>query len=313
MNKLQWFPFYGRDFFFDEHVKTLTLRQQGVYLHLLWHEWEEGSLPTADRCCLFPSFSHDALDDQLSAFEFTVNAARHGTRSDTIRHDVQTVHGLCFTVSPTHADRFINARLEAIRLEQIEKINELHNRGVKAGKASARARHDQHRTNIRPTIVKHRSNIRPTQVNQSESESESESESSPDSSSPRILSSTLQSLKTPDLKSKDESKEFEQFWASYPRKTGKKAAAKAWEHATDKPLLTEILAAVTCGIRSAQWQKEHGQFIPHPATWLNQGRWEDKEMAATKQRPPIPPPKTDPIARGGWKRQYGDPKDYGYE
>ena len=112
---------------------------------------------------------------------------------------------------------------------------------------------------------------------------------------------------------KREEEEFEQFWAAYPRKTGKKDALKAWEHATDKPLLTEILAAVTCGIRSAQWQKDHGQFIPHPATWLNQGRWEDREMAPTKQRPPVPPPKTDPIARGGWKRQYGDPKDYGYE
>ena len=69
--------------------------------------------------------------------------------------------------------------------------------------------------------------------------------------------------------------EFEQFWAAFPRKTGKKDALKAWGHAEDKPPLLEILAALARGIRSAQWQKDHGQFIPYPATWLNQGRWAD--------------------------------------
>ena len=24
-----------------------------------------------------------------------------------------------------------------------------------------------------------------------------------------------------------------------------------------------------------QWQKDKGRFIPHPATWLNQERWQD--------------------------------------
>ena len=27
---------------------------------------------------------------------------------------------------------------------------------------------------------------------------------------------------------------------------------------------------------SAQWQRDNGQYIPHPATWLNQGRWDDE-------------------------------------
>ena len=69
--------------------------------------------------------------------------------------------------------------------------------------------------------------------------------------------------------------EFEQFWAAYPRKVGKKAALKAWMAATDQPPLPEILAAVGRGARSAKWQEEHGTYIPNPATWLNQGRWDD--------------------------------------
>lgn len=27
---------------------------------------------------------------------------------------------------------------------------------------------------------------------------------------------------------------------------------------------------------SDQWTQNNGQFIPHPATWLNQGRWDDE-------------------------------------
>ena len=26
--------------------------------------------------------------------------------------------------------------------------------------------------------------------------------------------------------------------------------------------------------RSDQWTKDGGQFVPHPATWLNQKRWQ---------------------------------------
>jgi hypothetical protein len=27
---------------------------------------------------------------------------------------------------------------------------------------------------------------------------------------------------------------------------------------------------------SRQWREDGGRYIPHPATWLNQGRWEDE-------------------------------------
>lgn len=68
---------------------------------------------------------------------------------------------------------------------------------------------------------------------------------------------------------------FEQFWNAYPKKVGKKAAMKAWHLAKDKPSLPDLLAALSRASQSPQWTKDHGQFIPHPATWLNQGRWSD--------------------------------------
>lgn len=80
--------------------------------------------------------------------------------------------------------------------------------------------------------------------------------------------------------------EFEQFWTQYPRKAGKKAAWKAWKAAKDKPDLARILAALERAKQSPDWTKDHGKFIPHPATWLNQGRWDDEVPVHTPTATP---------------------------
>lgn len=69
---------------------------------------------------------------------------------------------------------------------------------------------------------------------------------------------------------------FEKFWLAYPRKVGKDAARKAFaKRKPDDELLSRMLSTIEAQVRSPEWQKEGGQFIPHPSTWLNQGRWED--------------------------------------
>jgi len=69
---------------------------------------------------------------------------------------------------------------------------------------------------------------------------------------------------------------FEIFWKHYPKRVGKKAAEKAWLK-IDKPVevLKKIISALEWQTTSDQWKKEGGQFIPHPTTYLNQGRWMD--------------------------------------
>ena len=37
-----------------------------------------------------------------------------------------------------------------------------------------------------------------------------------------------------------------------------------------------MIAAVERHQASPQWQKDGGQFIPHPKTWLREGRWKDE-------------------------------------
>lgn len=72
-------------------------------------------------------------------------------------------------------------------------------------------------------------------------------------------------------------KRFKEFWDIYPRKEGKGAARKKWEQINpNAELFEKIINAVKENIeRNPQWQKQNGQFIPHPATWLNQERWDD--------------------------------------
>ena len=69
--------------------------------------------------------------------------------------------------------------------------------------------------------------------------------------------------------------DFEVFWKAYPKKVGKGAAQKSFEK-IDPSLYLAILAAIEAQKKCAQWQRDGGQYIPYPATWLNQRRWEDE-------------------------------------
>lgn len=71
--------------------------------------------------------------------------------------------------------------------------------------------------------------------------------------------------------------DFDEFWAVYPRKAGKKAAQKVWMKLKPSPMLGLIIQAdLAKRIFSAQWTKQGGQFVPHASTYLNGERWEDE-------------------------------------
>ncbi len=77
--------------------------------------------------------------------------------------------------------------------------------------------------------------------------------------------------------------DFDAFWKAYPKKIGKGAARTAWKKC--KPPIQIVLDALSVQARSDQWCKDHGQFIPNPSTWINQGRWED-ELPSSLADPP---------------------------
>jgi hypothetical protein len=57
----------------------------------------------------------------------------------------------------------------------------------------------------------------------------------------------------------------------------KQDAAKAWRKLKPDSLLrVRILSRLGQHKASAQWQRNSGEFIPHPATWLNGRRFDDE-------------------------------------
>ena len=78
------------------------------------------------------------------------------------------------------------------------------------------------------------------------------------------------------IKQNRQDERFEAWWVEYPRKVGKQATRKIWRKlAPDAALYDRIIDATKAQAHCAQWRKEGGRFIPNPATWLNQGRWDD--------------------------------------
>ena len=81
------------------------------------------------------------------------------------------------------------------------------------------------------------------------------------------------------VRPREEDPRFTQFWAAYPRHTAKAEALKAFKKIDpDDELLLKMLSAIQQQRNSSQWTRDNGQYIPHPATWLNQRRWEDEPM-----------------------------------
>lgn len=79
------------------------------------------------------------------------------------------------------------------------------------------------------------------------------------------------------------SPEFLEFWAAYPKKKSKGHAARLWIKRRLDSKVGLILAAIIEQRTWPDWLKEHGQFIPHPASWLNSEGWLNEPDT------PIPP------------------------
>ncbi len=75
------------------------------------------------------------------------------------------------------------------------------------------------------------------------------------------------------------------FWKVYPRKEGKGACEKWWlQNKPDDVLLDTMLAKIERAKKTRQWQRDEGQYVPMPLTWLNQKRWEDDYPSPAKQQ-----------------------------
>ena len=82
------------------------------------------------------------------------------------------------------------------------------------------------------------------------------------------------------FKSKRQEQLFDEFWAQYPKKRSKGQAEKTWvKLKPDEQLFKAILDGLERAKTSVEWQKDGGQYIPYPSSWLNAKGWEDEYTA----------------------------------
>jgi hypothetical protein len=82
---------------------------------------------------------------------------------------------------------------------------------------------------------------------------------------------------------------FDDFWSKYPRKVAKKTAMQSF---AKLPMDEQELAIDALETHLEYWRIKETEtdFIPHPATWLNQGRYFDElEIKAKAPKKPALP------------------------
>lgn len=66
------------------------------------------------------------------------------------------------------------------------------------------------------------------------------------------------------------------FWLEFPRKVAKPAALKAWKSLKLSEQDIEKVIEALKRQKDTTWKDKAKDYIPHPATWLNNRRWEDE-------------------------------------
>ena len=81
--------------------------------------------------------------------------------------------------------------------------------------------------------------------------------------------------------------DFDAFWAAYPLSKAKDTAKAAFAKAMARIDHDDPLSVILAGIERALpgWDLETKAFIPHPATWLNAGSWEDEAPTLRPEKP----------------------------
>lgn len=74
---------------------------------------------------------------------------------------------------------------------------------------------------------------------------------------------------------------FDIFWSHAPRKVAKGGAQKAYAKALKKATADQLLEGIKRHAVAMRGKEQ--QFIPHPATWLNDERWLDQAAADTRK------------------------------
>ena len=117
-------------------------------------------------------------------------------------------------------------------------------------------------------------NVTHTVTNDNESKSKSKSKSIKENIEEKSVVSLIPQNSSEKLLT-DTDKMFLEFWDAYPRKVDKTGSERAFKRIPKlKEVFPSIMSALEVQKNSEQWNKNNGQFIPHPTTYIHQQRWE---------------------------------------
>ena len=249
------FLFYVKDWRASRKVQAMSFAVRGMYFEMLAEEWETGAAPATPAACA-----------QLFG-----GTTREWTRA-------WPKLSICF-VARARDGRLVNRKLEAVRRERLRYLKSQRENGLRG----ADKRWKQHG---KPMGSLWGRDANPMAKHSERSGSESGSESD--------LGSTRTAHAEPNGRDPVRAA-FEQFWNVYPKKVGKGAAWTAWRKVQPAPeLVAKIFAAIGWQHTQDSWLREGGRFVPNPATWINQARWDDEPVTT-----PHMSDKTLSLARSG--------------
>lgn len=254
--RMTWFKFYAIDWLTSPLVRSMTLEARGAYLELLVQQSLNGRWTiSADERHLAQM---SGLGDRWSEYRDLLLEA--------------------FPLHPTQEGRRANPRMTLVLEESNRVTTKVREQRRIAGQASATAR--QRAVDESPTGRykrrgdKSREEIPPIRPLATVESGVVDGPDKPDSGTSASSGSTPVGGRGSDG---GEPPGFAEFWIAYPRKVAKPAAIKAFKAALAKSDHATIIKGLETAKHSAQWTRDGGQFIPHPATWLNQERWNDAE------------------------------------
>ena len=80
---------------------------------------------------------------------------------------------------------------------------------------------------------------------------------------------------------------FQDFYSLYPRKMARKDAERAWNRLTSTQQ-KECLEALPNYLKYWKIKETQKDYIPYPATFLNQERWTDEIDLEPNKKPELP-------------------------
>ncbi len=243
------FQFYANDWLASQTVSLMTPEQEGAYIRLLAHQW-------SDPTCSLPDD-----DDRLAVLSRLGEkwpAARLAIAKQMLFH------------SPRDSGRIYNVRLYRYR-EQLEALSLKRKKaGRKGGNAKALRTDDQ-------------SWQEPSNCQASDKQLGSSSSSSPlCNRSSDAYGSLFPNEHTGDNGAhsgnngkKPIAKIAAEIYDAYPKKAAKQRALKAIQKAIEKTGDPKMLLEAVKEFASSEKGRGDPSFIPYPATWFNDGSWED--------------------------------------